>query len=144
MDWTKTTARQNEKHLSLGIWFTLYKRFYGSSNSCISFEMVLLKWNTFDIFYYKIQTPLLCFPHIQWVYLELWAPLKGQSGRLDPGKPNDWWQELNNTRLFSLGYWDQTFPSSENRLQKCEVNNIYVDFSFDVNGFQEMGTIKIS
>ena len=29
MDWTKTTARRDEKHLSLGIWCDLHKRFDG-------------------------------------------------------------------------------------------------------------------
>ena len=30
MDWAKTTARRDEKHLSFGIWCDLYQRFYGS------------------------------------------------------------------------------------------------------------------
>ena len=30
MDWAKTTARGDEKHLSFDIWFDLYKRFYGT------------------------------------------------------------------------------------------------------------------
>ena len=30
MDWAKTTARRDEKHLSFGIWCPLYQRFYGS------------------------------------------------------------------------------------------------------------------
>ena len=29
MDWAKTTARGDEKHLSFEIWCDLYKRFYG-------------------------------------------------------------------------------------------------------------------
>ena len=29
IDWAKTTARRNEKHLSLGIWCVLYLRFDG-------------------------------------------------------------------------------------------------------------------
>ena len=29
MDWAKTTAREDKKHLSFGIWCDLYKRFYG-------------------------------------------------------------------------------------------------------------------
>ena len=31
MDWTKATARRDEKHLSFGIWCNLYYRFYGIS-----------------------------------------------------------------------------------------------------------------
>ena len=30
MDWAKTTARRNKKHLSVGIWSTLYQRFDGT------------------------------------------------------------------------------------------------------------------
>ena len=30
MDWTKTTARRDENHLSFGIWFILYQTFDGS------------------------------------------------------------------------------------------------------------------
>ena len=29
MDWAKATARRDGKHLSLGIWCDLYKRFHG-------------------------------------------------------------------------------------------------------------------
>ena len=31
IDWAKTTAKQDENHLSFGIWCVLYKRFYGMS-----------------------------------------------------------------------------------------------------------------
>ena len=30
MDWAETTARRDKRHLRLGIWCDLYKRFYGS------------------------------------------------------------------------------------------------------------------
>ena len=36
LDWTKTTARRDEKLLSLVIWCTLYKRFYG--NACFQWS----------------------------------------------------------------------------------------------------------
>ena len=35
MDWTKTTARRDENHLSLGIWCTLYQRFDGISQDLL-------------------------------------------------------------------------------------------------------------
>ena len=33
MDWAKTTAQGDEKHLSFEIWCDLYKRFYGNMNA---------------------------------------------------------------------------------------------------------------
>ena len=36
MDWVETTTRQDEKHLSLGIWCDLYARFYGTSNFVVN------------------------------------------------------------------------------------------------------------
>ena len=42
MDWTKTTARQDEKHLSFGIWCDLYKRFY--SNQCFTSITTVQYW----------------------------------------------------------------------------------------------------
>ena len=38
MDWGKTTARQDEKHLSFGIWCVLYQTFDGSS--CLLFAFL--------------------------------------------------------------------------------------------------------
>ena len=32
MDWVKTTARWDEKHLGFEIWCDLYKRFYGTDS----------------------------------------------------------------------------------------------------------------
>ena len=32
MDWPKTTARRDGKHLSFGVWYVLYQRIYGSSS----------------------------------------------------------------------------------------------------------------
>ena len=36
MDWAKTTARWDKKHLSFGIWCTLYQRFDGTSDYIVS------------------------------------------------------------------------------------------------------------
>ena len=33
MDWAETIARRDENHLSIGIWFHLYKRFYGTTEN---------------------------------------------------------------------------------------------------------------
>ena len=33
LDWAKTIARRDEKHLSLGIWCVLYSRFYGTCHA---------------------------------------------------------------------------------------------------------------
>ena len=35
MDWAKTTARGDEKHLSFEIWCDLYKRFYGNCHPAL-------------------------------------------------------------------------------------------------------------
>ena len=35
MDWAETTARQDEKQLSSGIWCTVYYRFYGTYSSSL-------------------------------------------------------------------------------------------------------------
>ena len=43
MDWTKTTARQDEKHLSFGIWCDLYKRFYG--NDILKKSVLISMWH---------------------------------------------------------------------------------------------------
>ena len=41
MDWVKSTARRDEKHLSFGIWSLLYKRFDGNFKSII-FKLIIL------------------------------------------------------------------------------------------------------
>ena len=50
LDWAKTTAWRDEKHLSLAIWGVLYQRFYGRYWS----DMI---WDHFTIFRLEVKYP---------------------------------------------------------------------------------------
>ena len=55
MDWTKTTARQDEKYLSFGIWCDLYKRFYGTLGIIGQLNDTSSITQTFDKIFLKIE-----------------------------------------------------------------------------------------
>ena len=69
LDWAKTTARQYEKHSSLGIWCHLYLRFYGIFvRICTKTHSVTQKLDC-TYFFSSVPLHLLCsywvFPCIQ-------------------------------------------------------------------------------
>ena len=50
MDWAKTTARQDEEHLSFGLWCVLYQRFDGMFYlPCCASDVIPINMNTIDL-----------------------------------------------------------------------------------------------